>query len=308
MTDSRFDTFPAHGVWSPALTPLDDELSIDTTRLSQHVKNLLESGCHGVALFGTTGEANSFSVKERMVALEAVLQSGVTPAQLMIGTGCCALPDTIELTRHALANNCHHTLVLPPFYYKNASDDGLLMSYSEMIERVSDTTLNVFLYHIPPVSQTPISEDLINNLVTRFPEVIAGVKDSSGDLDNTLSLASRFPQLAIFPGAETFLLPGLQNGCVGCISATANANPTGIRRIYDSFIASDGNANLLQEQANRIREAFVAYPAIAALKHYAAESYGDPRWQPLRPPLVGLPEDHGQQLLNDLQHLDLPME
>ena len=261
-----------------------------------------------MALFGTTGEANSFSVKERMVALEAVLQSGVTPAQLMIGTGCCALPDTIELTRHALANNCHHTLVLPPFYYKNASDDGLLMSYSEMIERVSDTTLNVFLYHIPPVSQTPISEDLIHNLVTRFPEVIAGVKDSSGDLDNTLSLSSRFPQLAIFPGAETFLLTGLQNGCVGCISATANANPTGIRRIYDSFIASDGNANLLQEQANRIREAFVAYPAIAALKHYAAESYGDTRWQTLRPPLVGLPEDHGQQLLNDLQHLDLPME
>ena len=103
-------------------------------------------------------------------------------------------------------------------------------------------------------------------------------------------------------------MAGLQNGCVGCISATANANPTGIRRIYDSFIANDGNANLLQEQANRIREAFVAYPAIAALKHYAAESYGDTRWQTLRPPLVGLPEDHGQQLLNDLQHLDLPME
>jgi 4-hydroxy-tetrahydrodipicolinate synthase len=261
-----------------------------------------------VALFGTTGEANSFSVKERMAALEAVLKSGVTPAQLMIGTGCCALPDTIELTRHALANGCHHTLVLPPFYYKNASDDGLLISYSEMIEGIADTTLNVFLYHIPPVSQTPISGDLINNLVTRFPEVIAGVKDSSGDLDNTLSLSNRFPQLAIFPGAETFLLTGLQNGCVGCISATANANPTGIRRIYDSFIACDGSANALQEKANRVREAFVTYPAIAALKHYAATFYGDTRWRTLRPPLVGLPEDHGQQLLNDLKHLDLPME
>ena len=308
MTDNRFDTFPAHGVWSPALTPLDDQLSIDTTRLSRHVQHLLASGCHGVALFGTTGEANSFSVKERMVALEAVLKSGATPAQLMIGTGCCALPDTIELTRHALANGCHHTLVLPPFYYKNASDDGLLMSYANMIEGVSDTSLNVFLYHIPPVSQIPISGDLIHNLVTRFPEVIAGVKDSSGDLDNTLYLSNRFPQLAIFPGAETFLLTGLQNGCVGCISATANANPTGLRRIYDSFIADDDNAPILQEKAKRIREAFVAYPAIAALKHYAAAFYGDPRWQTLRPPLVGLPEDHGQQLLNDLQHLDLPME
>ena len=103
-------------------------------------------------------------------------------------------------------------------------------------------------------------------------------------------------------------MTGLQNGCVGCISATANANPTGIRRIYDSFIASDGSANALQEKANRVREAFVTYPAIAALKHYAATFYGDTRWRTLRPPLVGLAEDHGQQLLNDLKHLDLPME
>ena len=300
MNNTHYDAYPASGGWAPALTPVDKELAIDHVRLCTHISQLLETGCHGVALFGTTGEANSFSLEERMVALEKVLKHGIPPDRLMIGTGCCALTDSVTLTRHAVANGCCHTLVLPPFYYKNTTDAGLLNSFSELIERVADTDLNVFLYHIPPMSQIPISADLIDSLVRRFPDIIAGVKDSSGNLENTLSLSRRFSQLSIFPGAETSLLPGLQNGCVGCISATANANPTGIRSIYDSFIADDGDAGALQEQANRVRKTFEGYAPIAALKHYAAACYDDPDWRYLRPPLVQLSDEQGDTLLNQL--------
>jgi 4-hydroxy-tetrahydrodipicolinate synthase len=299
----RLDRLPARGIWSAALTPLKADLSIDCTHLTQHAKFLLENGCHGIGLFGTTGEANSFSVAERMATLESLLTDGLSPSVLMIGTGCCALTDTVALTRHAIEHGVTKILTLPPFYYKNVTDDGLFRNFEEIIDRTANDDLELYLYHFPTISQTPISANLIAMLCERFPKTIAGVKDSSGDLNHSLELASRFPNLSVFPGNETHLLATLEKGCAGCISATANANPRGIRTIFDSCLNSDSSVHALQEQAFSIREVFGRHPLVSALKQHAAWSTGNDAWMRLRPPLTPLDREAAAMLRSDLDAL-----
>jgi 4-hydroxy-tetrahydrodipicolinate synthase len=299
----RLDQLPAKGVWSAALTPLNVDLSIDRAHLNRHAKFLLDNGCHGIGLFGTTGEANAFSVSERMTALESLLAAGFSPDVLMIGTGCCALTDTVALTRHAIDHGVTKILALPPFYYKNVTDSGLFRSFEEMIDRTASDKLKLYLYHFPVMSQTPISANLIAMLCDRFPTTIAGVKDSSGDLEHTLELASHFPSLAIFPGNETHLLAALQKGCAGCISATANANPLGIRKIFDSCLTGNKSTQALQDDAFAIREVFGRHPLVSALKQHAAWLTGDDSWLRLRPPLTALEKDAATVLRTDLDAL-----
>jgi 4-hydroxy-tetrahydrodipicolinate synthase len=300
---NHLNQLPARGVWSAALTPLKADLSIDCVHLAQHAKFLLNNGCHGIGLFGTTGEANAFSVAERMAALESLLTDGLSPNTLMIGTGCCALTDTVALTKHAIEHGVTKILALPPFYYKNVTDNGLFRSFEEVIDRTGSDDLQLYLYHFPSMSQTPISVNLIARLCEHFPKTIAGVKDSSGDLEHSLELASQFPNIAIFPGNETHLLATLERGCAGCISATANANPHGIRKIFDSCIIGDSTASALQEHAFAIREAFGRHPLVSALKQHAAWSTGDDAWLRLRPPLQSLDKKAIAMLRSDLNGL-----
>ncbi len=301
----HLDQLPASGIWCAALTPLQADLSVDCARLARHARFLLNNGCHGIGLFGTTGEANAFSVAERMAALESLLSDGLSPNTLMVGTGCCALTDTVSLTQHAIEHGVNKILALPPFYYKNVTDDGLFRSFAQVIDRTARDELELYLYHFPAVSQTPISADLIAMLCEHFPTTIAGVKDSSSDLEHTLELASRFPQIAIFPGNETHLLATLENGCAGCISATANANPQGIRKIFDSCLSGDSSAHALQEQAFAIREVFGRHPLVSALKQHAAWSSGDDAWLRLRPPLTPLDNKAATALHSDLDQTTL---
>ena len=300
---NRLDQLPARGIWSAALTPLKADLSIDCAHLGKHAKFLLDNGCHGIGLFGTTGEANAFSAAERMTALESLLADGLSPNTLMIGTGCCALTDTVALTRHAIEHGVTKILALPPFYYKNVTDIGLFRSFGEVIDRTASDNLELYLYHFPAMSQTPISANLIAMLCEHFPKTIAGVKDSSGDLEHSLELASRFPNIAIFPGNETHLLATLEKGCAGCISATANANPRGIRNIFDNCLSGDSSVHALQEQAFAIREVFGRHPLVSALKQHAAWLTGDDSWLRLRPPLTALEEDAATVLRTDLDAL-----
>ena len=302
---NRLDQLPASGIWSAALTPLKADLSIDCTQFARHANYLLDKGCHGIGIFGTTGEANAFSVVERMTALESLLTEGISPHILMIGTGCCALTDTVALTRHAIEHGVKKILALPPFYYKNVTDDGLFRSFSEVIDRTASDNLELYLYHFPAMSQTPISANLISTLCDHFPKIIGGVKDSSGDLNHSLELASQFPDLAIFPGNETHLLGTLENGCAGCISATANANPRGIRKIFDGCLNGDSSVHALQDQAFAIREVFGRHPLVSALKQHAAWSTGDNAWLRLRPPLTTLEEDTATVLRTDLGALSV---
>ena len=156
--------------------------------------------------------ANSLTVAERLGLLDALVEAGLPAARMMPGTGTCALPDTVELTRRAVAHGCGGVLMLPPFYYKDVSDDGLFASYAEVIERVGDSRLRVYLYHIPPVSRVPLSLALIERLLHRYPGTVAGIKDSSGDWDNTRAMLERFQPRGfdVFSGSETFLLATLR--------------------------------------------------------------------------------------------------
>ncbi len=289
----------AHGVWAPALTPIDGDLALDTKRYVAHVLGLLDAGCHGVAIFGTTGEASSFSVDERIAALDAVLEAGAPADRLMIGTGLPALTDTVRLTRHAVSVGCNKVLMLPPFYFKGSSDEGLFNSYAQVIERVGEASLRIFLYHFPRLSGVPITPGLIERLLDAFPETVVGIKDSSGDWDSTRTLIENYPAMAIFPGSESLLLKALEAGGVGCITATANVNAPAIRRVFDAW-HSDADAGPLQDDISRVRAVFDQWPLAPALKAVIVDHSGDEGWLALRPPLVPLDDGARRKLLDDL--------
>lgn len=297
---AALNALPAHGLWAPAVTPVTAALQPDVERWLEHLRWLLTHGCHGLALFGTTSEANSFGHDERMTLVEKALSGGVDPEQMMIGTGCCAVTDTVALTRHALENGCKKVLMLPPFYYKGVSDEGLYDSFAHTIDQINDPSLRVFLYHFPKMSSTPISVDLVGRLVESFGDVIAGYKDSSGEWENTAELLRRFPQMAIFPGAETMLHDGLKAGGAGCISATANANPAAIRATLDAWLEGKDTVEEHQRFINGSREIFNKYPAIPAIKYLMSHYHADPHWRTVRPPLVSFDDKRGGALIDEL--------
>ena len=288
------------GVWAPAITPFRQDLSPDPERFARHAKWLLANGCSGLAAFGTNSEANSLSVEERITLLEFLVAHGVSPAALMPGTGCCALTDSVRLTVHAVGLGCAGVLMLPPFYYKGVSDEGLFRNFSEVIERVGDTRLRLYLYHIPPVAQVSISIPLIERLLQRYPQTVAGIKDSSGDWNNTKSLLEAFADtgFAVFAGSEVFLLSNMRQGGVGCISATANVNPAAIHRVFESW--RDPDAGAMQEKIAATRAVVQKYPMIPALKAIVARGFADPEWATVRPPLVPLTGSQCESLAAEL--------
>jgi 4-hydroxy-tetrahydrodipicolinate synthase len=298
---------PIHGVWSPVLVPVHDDFSIDVERFLAHARWLLDRGCHGLALFGTTSEANSFSLEERMELLEAALEAGIDPQQIMVGTGCCALPDSVRLTRHAVDNGCHKVLMLPPFYYKGVSDAGLYRSYAEVIDRVADDALRVLFYHFPKLSGVPVTVGLIELLLANYPGIIAGLKDSSGDWSNTADLIERFPEMSIFPGSERFLLQGLEHGGAGCITATANVNAAGARGVWDAWTDNSAELDARNQHLLAVRTAIEAYPVIPAQKYLLARHHNDPDWRRVRPPLLDLDDAQGTKLSAALARIDFKL-
>jgi 4-hydroxy-tetrahydrodipicolinate synthase len=289
------------GVLAPVVTPFKRDLSPDRERYVRHCKWLLANGCCGLAVFGTNSEANSLSVDERMVLLEMLIQEGVPADRLMPGTGCCALPDSVRLTAHATALGCAGVLMLPPFYYKGVSDEGMYRNFAEVIERVGDARLQLYLYHIPPVSQVPISLALIERLLKNHPKTIAGVKDSSGDWNNTQAMLDAFAKSGfdVFAGSEVFLLDNMKNGGKGCITATGNINPGAINRLFETWQGS--NAEALQKDMTATRGIMQKYPMMAALKAVIAHYSRDPEWAIVRPPLVELTPAQSKPLLAELK-------
>src|SRR5438034_10432983 len=221
------------GVLAPVVTPFKANLSHDSERFIAHCRWLLSQNC-GLAPFGTTSEANSMSAKERMTLLDALVAAGIDPSRMMPGTGCCSITETVELTRHAVNHGCEGVLMLPPFYYKDVSEEGLYRYFSEVVQRVGDTRLKIYLYHIPPVAIVGITPKLVERLLKAYPNAIAGMKDSSGDWNNTKIFLDAFAEngFDVFVGSESFLLANMRNGGVGTISATANVNPAAIHKLY----------------------------------------------------------------------------
>jgi 4-hydroxy-tetrahydrodipicolinate synthase len=296
----------ARGVFAPVVTPFDRDLAPDAQRLVDHCRWLVTHDV-GLAIFGTNSEANSMTVGERASLLDAVVHAGLPPARMMPGTGCCALPDTVALTRRAVAHGCAGVLMLPPFYYKGVSDDGLFASFAEVIERVGDARLRIYLYHIPPVSQVPIPLSLIERLLERYPGTIAGIKDSSGDWANTSAMLERFQPRGfdVFAGSETFLLATLRAGGAGCISATANVNPGPIARLAATWRNADADAQ--QAALDRVRATFQRFPMIPALKAAVAQFARDAAWSTVRPPLVALSTEQRTALAEALASIGFDM-
>jgi 4-hydroxy-tetrahydrodipicolinate synthase len=300
MSSQTMNPPRARGVLSPVVTPFDADLRPDGAKLVRQCKWLLANDV-GLAVFGTNSEANSMAVDEKIELMDALFDGGIPPGRMMPGTGCCALTDSVRLTKHAVTHGCAGALMLPPFYYKGVSDEGLFRNYAEIIERVGDSRLRVYLYHIPQVTQVPITLTLIERLLKAYPGTIAGAKDSSGDWSNTKAMLERFQPAGfdVFPGSETFLLAALRAGGAGCISATANVNPAAIARLAREWRQADADAQ--QTALDDVRNVFQTMPMIPALKGAIAHFSGDPSWAAVRPPLVALTQAQSGTLIAALK-------
>ncbi|MDA3903239.1 MAG: dihydrodipicolinate synthase family protein [Desulfuromusa sp.] len=295
-----------HGVLAPVITPFNKNLSPAPERFIARCKWLLTQNC-GLAVFGTNSEANSLSVNERIELLDALLAADINPERVMPGTGCCALTDTVRLTEHAVKAGCAGVLMLPPFYYKNVSEEGLYRYFSEVIERVGDSRLRIYLYHIPPIAVVGITPGLVERLLKKYPTAVAGMKDSSGNWENTKMMLDAFGKSGfdVFAGSESFLLANMKNGGAGCISATANVNPAAIDKLYREWRNPD--AETQQQELDVVRKTVGQYEMIPALKAVMAHYSNDPDWATVRPPLIELSKGQVKDVIDGLEKIDFKM-
>ena len=289
------------GLIAPILSPFNDDLSFNQDLYNALAAELLATGCSGLAPFGTTGEALSVSSAERMAALEGLVASGIDPRVIIPGTGLCNLPESIALSRHAVELGCAGVMTLPPFYFKGMGDDGYFDYFEKLIDGVDHPDLKIYLYHIPQVSGVGLSINLVKRLRAAYPEIIVGIKDSSGNWENTARLLE-IDGLIVYPGAELPVIDAIRLGGPGCISATANLNGTDIARVID--LCHDGkwqDAEAAHEAVKAVRLLFQDYAPIPAQKALLARRTGDSRWNNLRPPFRAMGDDRRDALATSLE-------
>ena len=284
-------------VYSAVLTPFKKDLTLDTKLFISHCEFLLNNNI-SLAPLGTTGEANSISVSEKMDLIKTLANSDLPKEKIIIGTGNTSFVDAALLTKTAVENKIYSVLLLPPFYYKNVSDEGVYQYYKEIINIVKSKNLRVFLYNIPQVSGVTISIDLVNRLKKEFSDTITGIKDSSGNFENTKKY-KEIKNFIVYPGSEKFLYDGLHIGCSGCISATTNVN-IGAAKLINSFDKSEGES--INKNIKAVRDIFEKYPVIPALK--ATKIKEDSNWTNIRPPLVALSDQQRSNLAKDLKDIN----
>jgi 4-hydroxy-tetrahydrodipicolinate synthase len=290
------------GLISPILSPFDDSLNFNQEMYNELAKDLLSTGCSGLAPFGTTGEALSVSNDERMQALENLIKSGVSPDKLIPGTGLCNFPDTVKISRHAIELGCKGVMTLPAFYFKDVTDEGLFQYYERLIDEINHPNLKIYLYHIPQVSGVGLSIPLVKKLRSTYPDIIVGIKDSSGVWENTEQLLS-IDGLIVYPGAELPVIDAIKLGGPGCISATANFNPTNIAKVIElSHDRKWDQAEEVHKDVKEVRYLFQDYSAIPAQKAMLAIKYKDKRWKNIRPPLVQISEQRSSELEEKLRN------
>ena len=289
------------GLISPILTPFNEDLSINTDVYNEFAKYLLDNGCSGLAPFGTTGEALSIGNEERMNSLEGLISNGIDPNVLIPGTGLCNIPDTVMVSRHAMELGCHAVMVLPPFYYKDMNEDGIFNHYDELINRINHPDLKIYLYHIPQVAGVGLSIDLVSKLKATYPDIVEGIKDSSGDWDNTKALLS-IDDLVVYPGAELPVIDAIKLGAPGCISATANINSLDIGEVIKLCHAGKWQeAESLHKKVKKVRLLFQEYAPIPAQKAILAVMTGDKLWNNLRPPFKSMEKSKAKILASILE-------
>jgi 4-hydroxy-tetrahydrodipicolinate synthase len=287
------------GVLAPVITPFKRDGAVDEDRFYEHAHWLLANGCNALAPFGTTSEATSLGMTERKQLLRGLVDSGISPDDLMPGTGLCALADTVSLTRQAVEIGCPGVLLLPPFYYKGVTDDGLFRYVSDLIERIDSKTLHIYLYHIPPVAQVGWSVELVKRLAEAFPDTVVGLKDSSGDWGYTEAVIKAVPGFAVFSGSEDFLLQNRRAEAAGTITAMANINAPAIAELYKKWEESE--ADELQSAISNVRAVIREAGTIPALKAVLAHYREAPSMRAVRPPLRPLDQAATTKLINDLE-------
>lgn len=297
---------PIHGINAAAATPVTADGRPDFGLFVQHCEALIREGCHGVALLGTTGEANSFGVRDRMAILDAAVDGGVDPGALLPGTSTPNVSETIALTRHAVTAGVKGVLMLPPYYYKGMKEEGLYRFYARVIEDVADDRLRVVLYHIPQISQVPIPHDLIERLMKDFPGIVCGIKDSSGDFENMKAMAHRFPGLGVLSGADPLLLSLLKEGGAGCITGAANLCADLLRELWEKWDdpAEAAAIESLQERIVAWRTLCNSRDQLPNVKAMLARRRGDPGWCNMMPPQVELPEDQRAASWAEMEKLE----
>lgn len=288
------------GIWPALMTPLDERLDIDHARFAAHARSLLDLGCGGVTPFGTTGEGPSFSVAERRAAIDALIAGGVPADRIIVSTSAAALPDVIELTRHALAVGAHGCLLLPPFFFKGVSDQGIIEAYRHVIDRVADERLRLYLYHIPQVAAVGLSHAVIRTLKQQYPATILGIKDSACERVHSVGLADTFmPGMTVYVGNELDLPEMGRLGSTGAISGLANFMP---RVVNDLVCRPDASGTPAQlERVRALLATLGGYALIPALKAVMAQLSGHAGWMRVRPPLVALTADQATTLATQLR-------
>jgi 4-hydroxy-tetrahydrodipicolinate synthase len=285
-------------------TPFHADLGIDFDRLIAHAKWLLDNGCDGLVLFGTTGEAASLTAAERKRTLDALVSAGIGPERIVVGTGCCAVADTVDLTRHANAAGTAGALIVPPFFYKNVSDDGIARTFGHIIAGCGALLPPLYLYNIPLGAGAGIGANLVARLIETHGSKIRGYKDSSGDWGNTQTVIARFPALEVYVGSETLLLRTLRAGGAGCISAGVNVQPRAVHKVADSW-RSD-KADSLQDAAAAVRTALEkSGPLVAAVKAALGRIHRHEGWTMTRPPLDPMAEAAADMLWSELREQGL---
>jgi len=283
------------GVNAAVLTAMHADLSVDLDRTAAHCHWLLANGCNGLAVMGTTGEANSLGITERLALLDGLVARGVPGAKMLPGTGTTAITDTVLLTKKAREIGCRGALLLPPFYYKGPSDDGLLAYFSEVIDRVGGG-ISIYLYNFPQQSAIPFSVDFFARLLKKYPTQFKGVKDSSGSFENGKSYVEAFARdgFEVYAGDDTLLLPLLKLGAAGCITAAGNMNSAAAAKVYANWDNETGESEALVLAATR--KAAISVPLISGLKAMKARQTGDAGWLNIRPPHLKLTAEQQAKL------------
>jgi 4-hydroxy-tetrahydrodipicolinate synthase len=284
------------GLWCATLTPLGRDGRVDTPRLAAHVRLLLSQGVEGVAPFGTTGEGPSFSVAERRTGLEGLLSSGIGASRMVAATGCAAFTDAVDLTRHALGHGVYRCLVVPPFFFKDVSDDAVYAFFASLIDAVADTRLRLYLYHIPQFSGVAVNPPVVARLAESFPGIVCGIKDSAGDWSNTAALLERTPQLDILVGHEPHLPQLMRRGGAGTICGVANVYPGVVRALLSRDVTPED-----EKRIQRFLDVLFRFPFLPAFKAIKAAQVDDETWRSLRAPWTPLPDGARDDLVAALE-------
>jgi len=291
------DELSFSGVYAASLTPMHDDLSINYVAFADHFNDLIARGCNGILLFGSTGEGPSFSVEDRQKAVEALIKMGIDQSKTILCIACTSIEEVVKLTNTALDNKLSAVMIIPPFYYRNVAEDGVIDFYRSVIKRVGRSDLKIFLYHIPQISGVPITFKIIKKLVEEFPSTVIGLKESEGNIALTKEVLSHFPNFRVFVGDELQIPEAVKLGAAGGVSGVANAFPELISSLYAH--AKDPQKSHLLVEAKRIIGAIRTFPLFPAIK-CIVESQKGTKWHTVRPPLLPLSVDQKKTLIQKI--------